>query len=183
MKMYAQLSIEQRYAIILEKAERAQAALNEMLEVGGELCEQASTHIFLIRQSVRLCEINMCELYLSFLHRDLALAFEYVTDVRRIWRKRSRQCSAIVWVSAPDTVRNYTVGYYRDGQTGNYIVTYAPEETKHLTSHRPKQAVFLPGALRRISSQVTADSVAGVIDVSYRQMVKLGFFIEKVSAA
>lgn len=183
-------TMNQRYIRLLTKSVRAIELLREILEVeDGDTDVKAedygatSARVFLIRQSINMCEREISALNLSFLEDDLKNAFHYVTSVRRTWRTRSRQHPAVAWLHTTDLTRNYSVGYYRDGHTGNFIVTYAPEETKRLGPNRVKRAVILPGALRKVAPEVAPDSIAGVIEVNYHQMVKLGFFVKQVSVA
>lgn len=159
------MTMNQRYAQLLAKAERAIELLNEILEVDAEEYQDAESYAIMIRSAITLYNIDPRKEYLDDLEHDIARGLRYVRFVRRIWRKRSR----------PHEVYGYEIEYYRNCRTGNYELSWIGFD-----KNRVKRAVFLPGVILSIAPQISADEVAGLFTVTYDQMVKLGFIIESV---
>ncbi|BFH69399.1 hypothetical protein J27TS7_02970 [Paenibacillus dendritiformis] len=164
---------KQRYTQLLAKAARTLELLAEVLEVDADEYQDAECDAVMIRSAITLCEVNPTRGYLDDLERDIARGLGYVRFVRRIWRKRSRARE----------VYGYEIGYYRNCRTGNYEVSWIDPVKSSFDKSRVKRAVFLPGVIHSIAPQTLADEVAGVVTVTYDQMLKLGFIIEQVSAA
>ncbi|WGU92068.1 hypothetical protein QJQ58_15760 [Paenibacillus dendritiformis] len=165
------MAMNQRYAQLFPKAQRTLELLAEVLEVDADEYQDAECDALMIRSAITLCEVNPCRGYLDDLERDIARGLRYVRFVRRIWRKSSR----------PREVYDYEIGYYRNCRTGNYEVSWIDPAKSSFDKSRVKRAVFLPGVIHSIAPQTLADEVAGVITVTYEQMVKHGFIIEQVT--
>lgn len=90
---------------------------------------------------------------------------------------------SIVWFDAKEQHR-YGIGYYRDCRSGDIVVNYPTKvSTRGREINRVITVRLTPGQFRRIVRKVSKDSIAGYVEVTYRQMCRLGFFADEVSIA
>lgn len=165
-------TIDQRYTRLLAKAQRTVEILNEVLEVDAEEYGFAETRTYLINSAITLYKVEPRERYLDELERSIKGGMRYVRLVRNIWRNRFLLRGV-----------GYEIGYYRNCRTGNYEVSWIDPSKSSFDQTRVKRAVYLPGVIHNIAPQTLADEVAGVVTVTYDQMVRLGFIVKQVSAA
>lgn len=171
--MTTNATINQRYTRLLEKAQRTVEMLNEVLEVDAEEYGSAEARIYMISSAITMYKEDPRVIYLNDLERSIKGGMRYVRLVRNIWRNRFLLRGGI----------GYEVGYYRNCRTGNYEVSWIDPSKSCLDRTRVKRAVFLPNVIHNIAPQTLADKVAGVVTVTYDQMVRLGFIVKQVSAA
>jgi len=71
--------------------------------------------------------------------------------------------------------RHYTIGYVRDCRSGNWICTWVNEAVPALSKRRRQEIFVMHRALFRVLPEIDRRSVAGTAEVTYNELVALGF--------
>ena len=71
--------------------------------------------------------------------------------------------------------RPYTIGYVRDCRSGNWICTWLNESMLALSKRRRQEIIVMYRALFRVLPNIGRRSVAGTAEVTYNELVTLGF--------
>lgn len=71
--------------------------------------------------------------------------------------------------------RPYTIGYVRDHRSGNWICAWVDETMPALSKKRRQEIIVMYRALLRVLPQVDRRAVMGTAEVTYNELVALGF--------
>ncbi len=71
--------------------------------------------------------------------------------------------------------RPYTIGYVRDCRSGNWICTWVNKAMPASCKKRRQEIIVMYRAVFRVLPKIDCRSVAGTAEVTYNELVALGF--------
>jgi hypothetical protein len=183
--------IELRYSKLLEKSTRIQRRIHELMELNEVFRDGGEFALGMIDKEIANCSEGLTDIRVICLHSHVKYALNWTRKMQNVLRevyapkrKKERQIypftlanGLTVLLTSPneEAPRPYTIGYVHDRRSGNWICTWVNESMPALSKRRRQEIIVMYRALFRVLPEIDRRSVAGTVEVSYNELVALGF--------